>query len=419
MPVINLCVFEDSDYQALYPLSYVKPVFDVRIGVDTILEKFQRFFDEANISLFCRGYLKNIAKERFPDHMVNVVTAGAPCMFVNGRLVMTDSVFQILNDVEQGQNYLFTSQGVVVACYLKVEHLDVMKQLLLQTPKSSDIIHALRSVCVCRDLDTAIVLNQPWDIVALNSDVLVSDFLAIGDGGIIKGDIKPFAVIYNENNVCIESGALIEDFVVISAQNGPVYIDEGAYIESHSRIEGPAYIGKNVQILGGKIKQSTIGPNCKIAGEVSHSIFQGFSNKAHDGFVGHSAIGEWVNLGAMTTTSNLKNSYSNVHLNMFGHVVPTGELFLGALIGDHVKTGIGTTLNTGTVIGFGSTLFDTGFHDKWVPAFSWGAPKQYEPVEIEKFLRTARMVVSRRKLEMSQYFSDVIEWLYKKTYEKS
>lgn len=419
MTIINLCVFEDSDFPALYPLSYVRPVYDIRVGIDTIFEKFQRFFDEANISLFCRGYLKNIVKERYSDHMVNVLTAGTSCLFVNGRLVMTDALFRVFDGIEEGQNYLFTSNGAVVACYLNVEHLDKMKQLLLQVPKSSELVQAFRGLCVCREVETAVFLNQPWDIVTLNSDVLVSDFIAKGDGGIIKGDIKPFAVIYNENNVCVETGAVIEDFAVISAVNGPVYIDSGAYIEAHSRIEGPAYIGKNTQILGGKIRQTTIGPNCKVAGEVSCSIFQGYSNKAHEGFIGHSAIGEWVNLGAMTTTSNLKNSYSPVTLHLFGKAVLTGEVFLGALIGDHVKTGIGTTFNTGTVVGFGSTLFDSGFHDKWIPAFSWGSPKHYEPAKLEKFFQTLKVVVSRRKLTVSQSFVDVVDWLYKKLYEKS
>jgi NDP-sugar pyrophosphorylase family protein len=290
MAIINVCVFEDSDYQSLFPLTFVKPVYDIRIGIDTILEKNQRFFEEANISLFSRGFLKNVVKDRHPDHTINVVTAGAPCLFVNGRLVMTEDVFKSFSELDEAQNYLFTYKGHVVACYLRVEHLDTMKALLLKTPHSSELISVFRPLCVCLELDSVVILNHPWDVVAFNSDVLVQDFNALGDGGIIKGDINPYAVIYNENNVCINSKAIVEDFVVISAQNGPVYIDSGAYIESHSRIEGPAYIGKNTHVLGGKIRQSTIGPNCKVAGEISHSIFQGFSNKAHGGFLASDAF---------------------------------------------------------------------------------------------------------------------------------
>jgi len=419
MSIINVCVFEDADYKALFPLTYVKPVYDVRVGIDTILEKFQRFFDEANITLFCRNYLKHVVKDRHPDHTVNVVTAGAPCLFVNGRLVMTEEIYKVLSELDDMQNALFMYKGHVVACYLRVEHLDIMKNLLLKTPEAQEVIHALRALCVCRELDSVVMLNQPWDVVAHNADILVRDFLALGDGGIIKGDIKPYAVIYNENNVCINSGAVVEDFVVINAQHGPVYIDSGAYIESHSRIEGPAYIGKKTHILGGKIRQSTIGPHCKVAGEVSHSVFQGFSNKAHGGFIGHSAIGEWVNLGAYTTTSNLKNTYSPVQLRIGDHVVPTHQLFLGALIGDHVKTGIGTTLNTGTILGFGSTIFDIGFHDNYIPAFSWGSPRKYESVRFDKFLHTAKTMVGRRGMVLSQHLMDVMEWLYKKLHEKS
>ncbi|MFC1617262.1 hypothetical protein ACFL2K_03480, partial [Candidatus Margulisiibacteriota bacterium] len=188
-------------------------------------------------------------------------------------------------------------------------------------------------------------------------------------------------------------------------------IENGAHLEAFTYIEGPAYIGKNSKILGGKVTACSIGHNCKIAGEVSNSIFLSYSNKAHAGFIGHSYICEWVNLGAMTTNSNLKNTYSEIKLNLGKEQVNTNQIFLGAMIGDYVKTGIGTLLNTGSIIGFGSTLFGPNIHDKYIAPFTWGEKGNYGKHQLDKFFQTAVKMMLRRGQELTVAESEVIEEL--------
>ena len=181
---------------------------------------------------------------------------------------------------------------------------------------------------------------------------------------------------------------------------------------AHSRIEGPVYIGENTTILGGNIKSSSIGKNCKIYGEVSDSIFQGYSNKAHHGFIGHSYIGEWVNLGAGTTTSNLKINYDNVKLKKGNQLIQTQSMFLGSIIGDYAKTAIGVQLNTGTIIHTGSVLLESYQNIKEIPSFSWGNPKNNKTVDIEKFIRTTQNMYHRRNKKLDDRQIELLNFLY-------
>ena len=195
------------------------------------------------------------------------------------------------------------------------------------------------------------------------------------------------------------SGADIEPGVVFDVRHGVIVIDQGAEVRSGTRLEGPCYVGAGARVLGGFIRTSILGPRSVVRGEVSSTIFHGYANKGHDGFVGHSVIGRWVNLGAGTTTSNLKNTYGNVRLSVAGTVVETGRQFLGSLIGDHAKTAIGTMLPTGTVIGAGANVFGDGL-TKYVPPFSWGASGAEQLTE-EGFLRVAERVMPRRDVAVT------------------
>lgn len=195
------------------------------------------------------------------------------------------------------------------------------------------------------------------------------------------------------------SGADIEPGVVFDVRHGVIVIDQGAEVRSGTRLEGPCYVGAGARVLGGFIRTSILGPRSVVRGEVSSTIFHGYANKGHDGFVGHSVIGRWVNLGAGTTTSNLKNTYGNVRLSVAGTVVETGRQFLGSLIGDHAKTAIGTMLPTGTVIGAGANVFGEGL-TKYVPPFAWGASGAEQLTE-EGFLRIAERVMPRRDVSVT------------------
>ncbi len=243
--------------------------------------------------------------------------------------------------------------------------------------------------------------NYIWDLILANPAQLVLDFVAAGRTGFEGKVEEPSAVRGSRKDVYIGPGAVVQPMVVIDAEHGPVYLDEGVEVHPFTRIEGPCYVGKKSILLGTKCREgNSIGPMCRVGGEVEESIIQGYSNKYHDGFLGHAYVGEWVNLGALTTNSDLKNDYSSVTVTLDGkRPVSTGSTKVGSLIGDHTKTSIGTLLNTGAYVGAMSLIVSIGrLLPKFLPSFSWylegavtkgfGKKKLYE---------TARVAMGRRK----------------------
>jgi UDP-N-acetylglucosamine diphosphorylase/glucosamine-1-phosphate N-acetyltransferase len=243
--------------------------------------------------------------------------------------------------------------------------------------------------------------DEVWDYLRLLPTILAADLAHIARGAKKKSAPPSHATILGEAPVMAE-GATIEPHVVFDTTGGPVFIDRGAHIHAFSRIAGPCYIGADATILGGDILACSIGPVSKIRGEISGSVVLGYSNKGHEGFVGSSYLGQWVNLGAGTTTSNLKNTYGPVSLWTPTGVRPTGMQFLGTLFGDHVKTGIGTMLTTGTVLGCAANVFGTGMPPKAVAPFSWGEREPYDVYKIEKFLESTEKVMARRKVALTE-----------------
>jgi UDP-N-acetylglucosamine diphosphorylase / glucose-1-phosphate thymidylyltransferase / UDP-N-acetylgalactosamine diphosphorylase / glucosamine-1-phosphate N-acetyltransferase / galactosamine-1-phosphate N-acetyltransferase len=410
--MINICIFEDENFQNLFPLTFIRPVYDLLLGADTLYNKIHRYFKHANISLNCRAYIKPIVKQAHPKIPINNLNKGLPCLFINGALVVNDEIISEITSLDQEKNHLFVYKGNVVAVFVQGEMLDYMQKVFTSIPKHKDIIQTLRPNAISKEFKNIKMINNLWDLIKYNSETLKFDFKYKNNPGIIKGEIHPYTAIYNEKNVYIGKGTVVEDFVVINANNGPVYIEEDAYIESGTRLEGPIYIGSNSKVFGGKIKNTSIGNYCKVAGEVSDSIFSSYSNKAHSGFVGHSYVGSWVNLGASTTTSNLKNTYGEINLDIAGEKIFTDQIFIGSFIGDHVKTGIGTKLNTGSVIGFGSNIYGLDLHQKYIPPFSWGQSQKYQLYDLDKFISTAEKAMSRRSIDLTKSEVDTITYLY-------
>jgi len=230
-----------------------------------------------------------------------------------------------------------------------------------------------------------------WDLIEELGEDLEKDLRVLGAR--VLGKIHPSAVLLNPANICVEEGAEVEPLAVLDARSGPIYIGKNSIIKAHANLRGPV----------------SIGPECRIGGEVSHSIFHGYSNKAHYGFIGHSYIGEWVNLGAGTTNSNLKNTYGTVKVILNGKEIDTGQQFIGCFIGDHVKTGIGTLITTGAVIGVGANLFGGGVTDKVVPNFAWGNKGK---IELDKMLSIARSAMQRRNKKLNPQQEAIIRRLY-------
>ena len=241
------------------------------------------------------------------------------------------------------------------------------------------------------------VLGPVWELMSLNPPQITEDV-----AGLFPDRQKvalPAGVWgFGEHPVIIGEGAVVEPGVVFDTSTGPVWLDDGSRVRALSRVEGPVYLGRGSTILGGTVVQASIGPVCKIRGEFAESVALGWVNKAHDGHIGHAYLGAWVNLGAGTTNSDLKNNYSSVRLWTPDGDADTGELFVGCFLGDHVKTGIGLLLNTGTVVGAGSNLYSAAMPPKYVPPFSWGTGEDLAAYRVDRFLQVAERAMARRKV---------------------
>jgi UDP-N-acetylglucosamine diphosphorylase/glucosamine-1-phosphate N-acetyltransferase len=238
-------------------------------------------------------------------------------------------------------------------------------------------------------------LTWPWDLMSRNADAVTADLAAARVEG--KGSVHRLACLESPERITIEDGARVGAFAVLDASTGPILVARGAVIEPHTHVKGPCVVGPGTQLLGGVVSGTTFGPECRVAGEVEASVWQGYANKRHHGFVGHSVIGEWVNLGALTTTSDLKNNYGHVRVWIDGHEVDTRSSKVGAFVGAHVKTGIGSLLPTGAAVGTAANLFGGGrFAPKHVPAFAWWDGEGLRVHEIERCVATARVATSRR-----------------------
>jgi len=243
-------------------------------------------------------------------------------------------------------------------------------------------------------------ITWPWQLMALNADAIVADLA--GMSAVVKGRVHRLACLEAPERISVEEQAVIGPYAVLDASGGPIRIGRGARVEAHTHVRGPCVVGEGTQLLGGAVGGTTFGPECRIAGEVEACIWQGFGNKRHHGFVGHSVIGEWVNLGALTTTSDLKNNYGPVRVWVDGHEVDSGSPKVGSFVGAHVKTGIGTLLPTGASVGTAANLFGGGrFAPKAVAPFAWWDGDSLAEHDLERCVATARIAVSRRQRTLS------------------
>ena len=255
-------------------------------------------------------------------------------------------------------------------------------------------------------------LHGAYDLLTALEELLIADcadFMVAPHPG-----VPPGSLVLGDPTHVISLGALVEPGVVFDVRQGMVVMDQGSEVRSGTRLEGPVYIGPGTRVLGGFIRGSVFGPECRVHGEVSTSVFLGYANKSHDGFMGHSVVGQWVNLGAGTTTSNLKNTYGRVRLEVDGHRIETDRLNLGSLIGDHVKTAIGTLLGTGTVISAGANVFGPVTPPKYVPPFAWGCAGS-ERMSEDGFLKVAERVMGRRNVEFSPGRRESLRLTYQRT----
>ncbi len=387
----------------------------MRVGTKTLFERVKEIFKESFFTILCRDDVAELAEFKYKTRVNKLGTdPNLPSLFINGRAVINKRFAELVESTDT--TTLFICENVPVALLLKEQETVELEKFfnpILAEQATEEFIKSFPVV----EFSTRI-FDGIWELVEFNGELINNDFGEF-ERGESKGSVFGNTIIYNPEQVWIGENARIDDLVVIDARGGAVIIESGAYIQAGTIIVGPAYIGRNTHIYGGKIRGGcSFGPYCRIGGEVESSVFLGYSNKYHDGFIGHSYIGEWVNLGALTTTSDLKHTYTPVRLTFNGKdQIQTELIKLGSFIGDHTKLGIGTLLNAGTVIGISTSFFGGGLAPKFIPSFIWGSNKEMVEYELEKALETAKTVYSRRGLELSFVEETMLRRIFDKTAE--
>jgi UDP-N-acetylglucosamine diphosphorylase/glucosamine-1-phosphate N-acetyltransferase len=382
----------DNHRRQFWPLVLSRPIWDLRCGITSLGEKLAAKAGTDDVAYFVPDYMAAAYRER-TGRPVNDLSAlaGADLLIVDARVKATSLDITAGPRSEVGLD----EQGGIL--YARIVQSDLQK---LRAGDIDAFLSAAKATLptVPSKLRT---WQYTWDVMLASPHQITTDFAAAGRQGIEGTVEEPTALRGSKKDVYVAPGVTIHPMVVIDAEHGPVYIDEGAEIHPFTRIEGPCYIGKKSILLGAKCREgNSIGPYCRIGGEVEESVIQGYSNKYHDGFLGHAYVGEWVNLGALTTNSDLKNDYSTVSVMLDGkHAIDTGSTKVGSLIGDHTKTSIGVLFNTGSVVGAMAIIMATGKPlPKFLPSFAW----YIEGVVTKGFGRktlyeTANTAMSRRR----------------------
>ncbi|MCJ7498262.1 MAG: hypothetical protein MUO78_09065 [candidate division Zixibacteria bacterium] len=415
----KLFIFEDDKFENFYPLTYNRPVYELLCGITQLKDKLITLYPKAEVILLCRDYLAGVLRQKSFCKVNNFsIKKEDQLLFINGRILAENKLPQKINF--SGKEKGFTFKGELVALSLRGEDFKKYEdeaKTLYKKDKIRSIIKKIKTVEIKSE-----ILNYLWDFIKLNPGQIEKDFNKLIQ--VKKKDfekrVESSVKIYNQKDVYVGKNSQIDAFVVLDARKGPVYIDEDVAIQSHTRIEGPAYIGEGSILLGAKIREGTsIGPFCRIGGEVENSVFLSYSNKYHEGFLGHSYVGEWVNLGALTTNSDLKNNYGNIKVFLKGKNIDTGLINVGSMIGDHVKTGIGALLNTGINIGFGTNIFGGGMiKEKFIPSFYWGGVQGFSEYEFGKMIDTAEKVMKRRNKKLTSKEKKLFSKLFELTREE-
>ncbi|MCX8533668.1 GlmU family protein [Chryseobacterium luquanense] len=369
-------VFSDAQYwEDFLPLTFTRPIAEMRCGIFTFSERWQKILDSTEISWFTEMYLQQ--KFREPEKKES--------LFLVPNFLPTEAVIQQIKDLKQGEALVYEDE--LVAAKINMEGFS-----LNQIEKMTDIKEDL------------VFYKKPTDLFTYNKEAIDFDFELLTKGKTSQELSSTNGFLGNKEDLFIEEGAEVE-FSTINTKTGKIYIGKNAEVMEGCNLRGPIALCESSKFnLGAKIYgATTVGPHSKVGGEVSNIIIFGYSNKGHDGFVGNSVIGEWCNLGADTNSSNLKNNYGNVKLWNYRtkDFQDTGLQFAGLIMGDHSKTAINTQLNTGTVIGVASNIFKEGFPPNLIENFSWGGFKDDERFKLDKAYEVAEKVMARRKLPLT------------------
>jgi UDP-N-acetylglucosamine diphosphorylase/glucosamine-1-phosphate N-acetyltransferase len=389
---MNYILFDDKTWEQLLPLTFTRPVAEIRVGILTMKGKWEKYL-QASCSYFTKEYLQT----KFPFEIDD------DNLFINSSLIPTAELLSEIETIETGQ---VLKCGNVV-CALRLNKSEAEKFDPLNCCKGSSI----------QTISECLKISYPWDIFSMNGDGIEHDFKLITKGRRTQALSKTNNII-GDHEIFVERGAVVE-FATLNVKNGPIYIGKGAEIMENSSIRGPfALCTQSVVKMGAKIYgPTTIGPDSKVGGELNNVVIFGHSNKAHDGFLGNSVIGEWCNLGADTNNSNLKNNYAEVKLWNYEteRFVKTGLQFCGLIMGDHSKCGINTMFNTGTVVGVAANIFGDGFPRNFIPSFAWGGSHGFTETRINTAFEIAHRVMERRSIPFDETEQNILNTVFKMT----
>ncbi len=385
---MNYILFDGDVRTALLPFTYTRPVADIRIGILTIREKWEKY-----LGLTTTTVTEEYLEEKYP--MVEMEKN----VLLNASFLPTKPLVEMVKNLQANQA-IFKGEDVI-AFYTTDNQDEVDFSSYDQIEFEDDIIQ----------------VKNTWDIFSLNDKAIRADFELITEGR--KSQPIPETVnCVNRNDIFVEKGAKLT-FATLNASTGPIYIGENAEIMEGVVVRGAlAMCEHSVLKLGAKIYgATTLGPYSKVGGEVNNSVLFGYSNKGHDGFLGNSVLGEWCNIGADSNNSNLKNNYAEVKLWNYetGRFAKTGLQFCGLMMGDHSKCGINTMFNTGTVVGVSANIFGSGFPRNFVPSFSWGGASGFTEYKTNKVFEVADVVMKRRGIEFDEREKQILEHVFEET----
>jgi UDP-N-acetylglucosamine diphosphorylase/glucosamine-1-phosphate N-acetyltransferase len=400
---MKVIFFEDANYRNFYPVSLSRPIYMLLLGTSRIYEKWLMALKPRDYSFLSRYYLGDIVALETGKE-TNKIPEGE-LVFVNGRFLPSGNLISDIKKLKPGEA---VARGPELAALRFDNKRPAETDELLSNLHEESALENLLSRFRTKESKVR-GLNYIWDLADRNGETIENEFAAFRSSSRRKSKTNEKADLINSERIVISGDVSLGPTVAIDASSGPVILDKGVTLEPFTYVQGPAYIGPGCRLVGGRIREGcSFGRDCRVGGEVENTIMTGYCNKYHEGFLGHAYLGEWINIGALTSNSDLKNNYSSVSVEIDGQAVDTGKMKIGCFIGDHTKTGIGTLLNTGISVGFSSNLYGGLFAEKRIPSFGWGTPGEIVPYKLDKACQTARASMARRNVE----FSEVHEKLF-------
>lgn len=386
---MNIILFDDPTIRVdLLPLTFTRPIASIRIGILTIAEKWEKYLSNSP-SFSTEEYLS----KKFPCNLT------ADNYWINGAVCPDAQLVKAIISLKPHEGLVKDSRVIA-----------------LRTPE--DEIPEVISGTVREYSENLTIIDHVWKIFQLNGEQIRQDFKLVTKNRKSAGINDRHTRTYSEENIFVEEGASIRA-AVLNAENGPIYIGKNTHIHEGALIRGSFALCEGSHVnMGAKVRgDTTVGPFSKIGGEVSNTVLFGYSNKAHDGFLGNSVIGEWCNLGADTNTSNLKNNYEPIKIWNYakGGFKDTGLMFCGLIMGDHSKCGINMMFNTGTVVGVSANIFGDGYPRTFIPSFAWGGASGFATFQLNKALETATKAMERRNLLVDESDKEILKHIFEQS----